>query len=112
MTGPRQNRVVAAQLKVRLVIDSDSAALNAFTCGEPDLDDFLRNDAARLGRQRVVRTYVAFFDGELVGYVALLADAVVLDTKERRKLALGSQGHPVVPALKIARPPGELGRDP
>ena len=46
---------------------------------------------------------VEFFDAELVGYMTLLADAVVLETKERKRLALSAHDHPAVPALKIAR---------
>jgi GNAT superfamily N-acetyltransferase len=35
--------------------------------------------------------------------MTLLADAVVLETKERKRLALSATDHPTVPALKIAR---------
>lgn len=77
--------------------------LDGFACGESDLDDFLRADALRLQDHRTVRTYLALLDGSLVGYMALLADAVVLETRERKRLALGAHDHPSVPALKIAR---------
>jgi GNAT superfamily N-acetyltransferase len=56
-----------------------------------------------LQAQRVASTYLAFFEEQLVGYITLLADAVVLETKERKRLALSSQDHPSVPALKVAR---------
>ena len=67
------------------------------------LDDFLRTDAGRLQAQNVVRSFVAIYEGELVGYVALLVDAVELKPSERKKLALHFRDHPIVPALKIAR---------
>jgi len=35
--------------------------------------------------------------------MALLSDAIVLETKERKRLALGAGDHPIVPAVKIAR---------
>ena len=97
------SRVAAEQLRLRLLTDADDAVVAAFSCGESDLDEFLRTDAQRLSRLRVVRTYLAFFDVELVGFLSVLNDAIVLETRERKKLDLGSQGHPVVPALKIAR---------
>jgi GNAT superfamily N-acetyltransferase len=103
MTEPPRSRLTAEQLRVRSVADADAPLLAAFTCGEPDLDDFVRSDALRLQAHRVVRTYLAFHESELVGYMALLTDAVVLETKERKRLALGSHDHPIVPALKIAR---------
>jgi hypothetical protein len=40
--------------------------------------------------------------GAVTAYVSLLVDEVVLETRERKKLALGSHNHPIVPALKIA----------
>ena len=103
MAEPQRSRVGIEQLRVRLVGQDDAPLLVSFTCGEADLDDFLRSDALRLQAHRVARTYLGFFDDQLVGYVALLADAVVLETKERKRLALGSHDHPIVPALKIAR---------
>lgn len=91
-------------LKIRpLVPDEDAEAVTAFSCGDDDLDDFLRTDASRLQDQSVVRTFVAFYEGHLVGYVALLADAITLKSSERKKLALNHDDHPIVPALKVAR---------
>lgn len=77
--------------------------LRAFSCGDDDLDDFVRSDAAALQRDNIVRTYLARYGGKVEGYVSLLVDAVVLESRERKKLALGSGAHPIVPALKVAR---------
>jgi hypothetical protein len=41
--------------------------LGTFTCGEPDLDDFLRSDALRLQSHRLARTYLALYETVLVG---------------------------------------------
>jgi GNAT superfamily N-acetyltransferase len=103
MTAPPRSRVATAQLRVRLIARTDEPLFPTFTCGDDDLDDFLRTDALRLQAQRVASTYLAFFEEQLVGYMTLLADAVVLETKERKRLALSSQDHPSVPALKVAR---------
>ena len=93
----------ASRLEVRTLRAEDAATLAGFDPGDEDLADFVRTDAIRLQAQGVARTYLAFYDDMLQGYITLLADAVVLETRERKRLALSSQDHPVVPALKIAR---------
>lgn len=103
MTAPPRSRVTVEQLRLRLLDLTDEPLIATFTCGDVDLDDFLRTDAIRLQEQHVASTYLAFFEEQLVGYMTLLADAVILETKERKRLALSSRDHPAVPALKIAR---------
>lgn len=84
-------------------------ACGAFSCGDGDLDGFVRDDALRLQDLNIVRTYVAYLGVRVVGYVALMADAVSLKPRERKALkgvgGLRASGrdHPVIPALKIAR---------
>ena len=75
-------------LEIRPVDGQDTETARGFSCGDDDLDDFLRTDAVRLQAQNVVRTYVALYEGEIVGYVALLTDAVELKPSERKKLSL------------------------
>jgi GNAT superfamily N-acetyltransferase len=77
--------------------------LGGFACGVVDLDEFLRDDALRLQGRRVARVYVALAEDRIVGYVALVADSLVLETREKRTLKL-KHGDPVwVPAVKIGR---------
>src|SRR4051812_5023862 len=90
-------------LQIRPLTDEGIEASAAFSCGDPDLDDFLRTDAMRLQQQNVVRTFVALYEAQLVGYVTLLVDAVELKPSERKKLSLHFRDHPIVPALKVAR---------
>lgn len=52
---------------------------------------------------RAARTKLALYDGKLVGYITLLCDAIVLETRERNGLALRHEDHPEIPALKVAR---------
>jgi GNAT superfamily N-acetyltransferase len=95
--------VDAQRLEIRRVRASDLAELDVFECGDDDLNGFLRDDALRLQERNTVVTYLALYDGELVGYVSLMVDAIVLETKERKSLRLNHADHPVLPALKIAR---------
>ncbi len=95
--------VDAQRLEIRRVRETDQAELAAFECGDDDLNGFLRDDALRLQERNTVATYLAFYYGELVGYISLMVDAVVLETKERKNLRLNHADHPVLPALKVAR---------
>ena len=92
-----------ARLEIKPIGSADPAAFAMFSCGDADLDGFLRDDALRLDHNQIARTYLACYDGALVGYVSLLADAIVLETRERKALALRHGDHPVIPALKVAR---------
>jgi ribosomal protein S18 acetylase RimI-like enzyme len=90
-------------LEIRPLMRDDAELVQCFTSDDEDLDSFLRDDAMRLQEQSTVRTSVALYEGGLVGYVALLNDAVELKSKERKKLALAHHDHPMVSALKVAR---------
>jgi ribosomal protein S18 acetylase RimI-like enzyme len=91
------------RLEIRQLTAADLDALRSFDCGDEDLNGFVRDDALRLATQRAVTTYIARYDGSVVGYVSLMVDAIVLETKERKRLAFRHDDHPVVPALKVAR---------
>ena len=81
----------------------DAVALRAFDCRDADLNDFIRNDAARLQVEAVTQVYLACYLGDVVGYIALLNDAVELKSPERKKLGLGHADSKTIPALKIGR---------
>ncbi len=98
--------VAPADLEVRPLEPVDAADLERFECGDADLDEFIRADATRLSAEHIVQTYLArraSSGRRVLGYVAVLSDAVRLETRERKKLRLASSDHPIVPALKIAR---------
>lgn len=95
-----------ADLEILPLAEADLPSLAGFSCGDDDLDEFLRMDALRLQRESALQTYLAWDarSGDAVlGYVSLLTDAVRLETRERKSLGLLSGDHPVVPAVKIAR---------
>lgn len=108
MLVSRRPGIDRGQLEIRELRPDDADGLASFDCGDADLNEFLQADALRLQVLHVTRTYLAFYEGSLVGYVSLLADAVKLKTGERKRLSigpksLGHRDHPVVPAIKIAR---------
>jgi hypothetical protein len=99
-------RASLADYEIRPLTSADLAGVAAFSCGDADLDDFVRTDALQLQGERMVATYVARASRAgnvaVVGYVSVLVDAIVLQGPERKKMKVKT-GHPIVPALKIAR---------
>jgi ribosomal protein S18 acetylase RimI-like enzyme len=106
---PSRSALDRSRLTIQPLTEQSVEAFTSFSCGDADLDDFIRSDALRLHALNVARTYVAHYDGHACGYVALMADAIVLKPNERKRIrandgnALTFDDHPVVPALKIAR---------
>jgi hypothetical protein len=90
-----------------------AADWSSFDCGDDDLNGFIRDDAAALATRDVSRILVAHEDGLPCGYVALLADTLVLKSdKEKEALDLHSslKNPPKsVPALKVGRLAVDLG---
>lgn len=81
--------------------------VSGFDCGDSDLNDFLKTDATNYQADHVSHTRLAFLNRELVGYVTLLADCIILKTSEKKrlldKLLLSHQTVFTFPALKIGR---------
>jgi GNAT superfamily N-acetyltransferase len=105
--GPARLQADRTRLEVRGLTGDDVALVASFSCGadedDADLNEWLRDDAFRLQEHHTVSTYLAIYDGALVGYVSILCDVVKLKTGERKKLALTHADHPMIPALKIAK---------
>lgn len=103
MNAPVHTRIDVKHVRIRLFRADDIHLAQEFSCGDDDLDDFLRSDALRLQNVHTARTHIAFYRDEFVGYITLLNDCVELKTNERKRLSLRHNDHPTVPALKIAR---------
>ncbi len=82
---------------------SENDAFSTFDSGDEDLNDFVQNDAPRLERCDVTRVYVALAGAELVGYIALLTDTIVVKGNERGRFDLTQQDSKSIPAVKVGR---------
>lgn len=71
-----------------------------FDCGHADLNDFIRNDWAQQAEQRLSYTKVALYQNDLVGYITLLSDSIVLHDSEKKEQDFQVRH---VAALKIGR---------
>lgn len=80
--------------------------VKAFTCGDKDLDDFLTTaEVTTYESQGLGRTYLAYYDGTLVGYFTISNDSLRIDYLRKRK-SFSIPSKKIVdayPAVKIGR---------
>ena len=79
-------------------LDHSKHDLSQFDCGHDDLNGFLKNDCTQHLEKKISGTKLALYEGAIVGYITLLADAIILHAEE-----LGDFPFKQVPALKIGR---------
>lgn len=86
----------------------------AFTCGEPNLDDYLRQRAAQHHRDGISTTHVLIDDEEparILGYYSLSAAQLLLsDLKEADRRRLPNYPVPAVRMGRLAVAVGEQGK--
>jgi GNAT superfamily N-acetyltransferase len=83
--------------------DPKTHNVSSFDCGDSDLNEFLKNDAARYQGEHLSHTRLAFLNGAIVGYITFLVDCIILKTGEKRRLFDFYQSIYTFPALKIGR---------
>lgn len=90
-----------------VLFDPTKHDVSTFDCGDDDLNDFLRTDAYRYQADHLSFTRLVFLKGELIGYITLLADCIILQTGEKKKaLKEARADHRAIvtfPAIKIGR---------
>lgn len=77
--------------------------LQAFNCGDDDLNDFLQNDCQPYQEQYLSHTRLALHNGTVAGFVTLLADSIILKTPEKKRLFDFHRKLMYFPAMKIGR---------
>jgi hypothetical protein len=99
-------RVTLADLEI-VCFDPATHNVAGFDCGDSDLNDFLKSDAAKYQADHLSHTRLAFLRGDLVGYITLLADCIILQTSEKKKTLKEARTHHqsiyTFPAIKIGR---------
>ncbi|MFH0737446.1 MAG: hypothetical protein V1827_02020 [Candidatus Micrarchaeota archaeon] len=84
--------------------------LSGFDCGDPDINDFLKNEALAHQNELITTTMLFLYENRILGFCSLAADAIKLSDDERIGCIKdrGDMKHyPQYPALKLAR----FGRD-
>ncbi len=78
----------------------DSADLANFNCGDDELNRFLQEEALNEQEQKLNKTVLLYYKGELAAYCSLCADSIRLSDSEMQDDGLPRS---VAPAIKIAR---------
>jgi predicted GNAT family N-acyltransferase len=86
-----------------LPFDPKTHRTTAFDCGDSDLNEFLQKDAVVYQTEHLSFTRVVSYENELVAYITLLTDSIVLKTPEKKKLIEFYGSVMQWPALKIGR---------
>jgi predicted N-acetyltransferase YhbS len=73
----------------------------SFSCGKPDLDDWLKTKAGQQERANNTRTFLAVDGSKVVGYYATTAYRLGLD-EAAEMYGIGKQRYPI-PAVLLAR---------
>lgn len=87
-----------------VALDEVDEPPSVFDCGDPDRNRFLLLEARDLHAADIVKTYVAYHrERGLAGFVAVRADVILLDQRERKRTpGASTQGHPRLPAVLVA----------
>jgi hypothetical protein len=95
-------RISLSDLSI-IPFDPKTHDVSGFQCGDDDLEEFLKEDAAQYQNHHISFTRVVYLKNELVGYATFLTDCIVLKSGEKRKLVDFHQSVLQWPALKIGR---------
>ena len=96
-----QNSIPPSELD--LIHFGDKVFLEAFDCGDEDLNAFIKNDAVSYSDKGIAKTYCCVHQGKPIGFFSVCADAINLSSEERRASFGIEKAHLDYPALKIAR---------
>ena len=73
----------------------------AFDCGDPDLNEFLREDALNYSTGKIAVTYICLYKGKVAGFYCLANDAIEVKGKPKKVLNRLGKPQKTYPAIKI-----------
>lgn len=83
----------------------EKALVEAFSCGEDDIDDYLHKDALDDMSHNITQTFLVFFNEEILGYFSLTADRVIVVNNSKITNKLLENGNEInrnsIPAVQI-----------
>lgn len=97
------------ELKFRIL--SDSTDLSSFHCGDPEIDDFLQNDAKDYQKDRLATTYLVYHQDRLVGFFSLAAGCIIASVVESDRPGFQPLKYPAVKIAQLATIREFQGRD-
>ena len=91
------------ELKSEILSDCYLNSITNFECYEKELESFLKEDALENQKQGISKTYLFFYENNLVGYVTLLTDTLRLEGELREFFKSKDILYKTLPAIKIGR---------
>lgn len=91
------------ELKSEIISDCFLKSISNFKCYEKELEDFIKEDALENQKQGISKTYLFFYENNLVGYITLLADTLRLEGELREFFKSKDILYKTLPAIKIGR---------
>jgi len=88
---------------LKLVPLTQEHDVSAFDCGDHDLNEFVQVDCHSYQGQYLSHTRLALHGQQIVGYITLLSDCIILKTNEKRKLFSFHRKIYFFPSRNIAR---------
>jgi ribosomal protein S18 acetylase RimI-like enzyme len=92
-----------SKLIIRLIRKNDTKIISDFSTYEKDLKDFLVENSIRDQEQFISKTYLLFYNNNLVGYITLLNDSLRVKGPLRTIFLEKNILYKTLPALKIGR---------
>ena len=97
--------------KLHIVRKDGGDDMNTFTCGNDDLDDFVKFDAQHYAKERLAITYILKYETDIVGYFSLANDRLSHDdfsdsttfNRFRKRRFVNSKRIKGYPAVKLCR---------
>lgn len=100
------NEVDGMEVKsITKLTPQEETLLEAFSCGDVDIDNYLHMDALDDMSHNITQTFLIFFRKEIMGYFSLTADRVLIINKSKIKAKLIETGNGIniksIPAVQI-----------
>ena len=93
--------------KIKLIPYSTETAFADFDCGNPDLNNFIKDDALKHQAQNVAETTCIFYEDEPIGYYTLVCDSLdgelITKSQKRKLFSQKKRSLQSYPAIKLAR---------
>ena len=93
----------AEDITIEIISDTHKKITTTFKSYEPDLVNFLKDDALHNQNQNISLTFLWFYKNKLISYVTLLTDKISLEGNLKQFFKEKSIPYKSLPALKIGR---------
>jgi GNAT superfamily N-acetyltransferase len=90
-------------IKIETISNKHKTIITKFITYEPDLKEYLVEDALDHQNKKISKTFLMFYRSSLVGYITLLCDSLRLEGELKDSFKNKNILYKTLPALKIGR---------